>query len=83
MAGKANEMDHVLETMMEHVCDDICRFRKEVTTQEDLEAVCAECEMGQHICNILNCYQAVEEKGRFPYGNDGMVSTTDTGKNEV
>lgn len=58
MTVKLNEMDKVLEKMMEHICDDICRFRKEVSTQEDLEAVCANCEMGKHICNILNCYQA-------------------------
>lgn len=40
MAEKLNEMDKVIEKMMEHVCDDICRFKREVSSQEDLEAVC-------------------------------------------
>lgn len=53
-----NEMDQVLSPMMEHICDNLCRFPKEVPDQDALEELCAECQMGKYVCLILNTYNA-------------------------
>jgi hypothetical protein len=49
-----NEMDKITTAMMEHLCDHLCRFPRETERKEDLEDICAGCEMGKHVCNILN-----------------------------
>ena len=54
-------MDEIVETMMEHVCDKICRFPQEITDQEQLEDICVDCRMGRFVCDILNTYNAPHE----------------------
>lgn len=56
MAGQ-NEVDKITTTMMEHLCDHLCRFPWETERKEDLEDICAECKMGQYVCDILNTYK--------------------------
>ena len=53
-----NEMDKIVTPMMEHLCDHLCRFPWETERKEDLEDICANCKMGQYVCNILNTYNA-------------------------
>jgi len=54
-------MDKIVESMMEHVCDDICRYPKEAAEQEELDVTCADCEMGQYVCEILNTYNRLND----------------------
>jgi len=49
-------MDKITEEMMEHVCDHLCRFPWEISDQEEMDEICASCEMGKHVCDILNEY---------------------------
>ena len=57
-----SKMDVITVAMMKHVCDEICRFpRQEGITQEELEDICASCQMGQHVCNILNTYNGLND----------------------
>jgi hypothetical protein len=53
-----NDMDKILTSMMEDICDHFCRFPWETEHKEDLEDICAECQMGQYVCDILNTYNA-------------------------
>lgn len=57
-----SEMDIIVESMMNHVCDDICIFPKESKSEAELEVICAECQMGKHICNILNTYNGLADR---------------------
>ena len=52
-------MDKITEEMMEHVCDKICRFPWKISDQEEMDAICDSCEMGKHVCNILNEYNGL------------------------
>nr|WP_288829064.1 hypothetical protein [uncultured Clostridium sp.] len=58
---KQNEMDKIVTPMMEHICDHLCRFPKEVSDPEATEEICAECQMGKYVCLILNTYNAVSQ----------------------
>lgn len=51
-----NEMLEIVTPMMEHVCDHLCRFPLEIERKEDLEEVCANCQMDQYTDLILNQY---------------------------
>ena len=53
-----NEMEKIVIPMMEHVCDHLCRFPLEIERKEDLEDICAECQMGQYVCDILSTHKA-------------------------
>jgi len=53
---EATIMDKITEEMMEYVCDKICRFPWVISDQEEMDAICDSCEMGKHVCNILNEY---------------------------
>jgi len=52
-------MDKITEEMMEHVCDKICRFPWVISDQEEMDAICANCEMSKHVCDILNTYNGL------------------------
>ena len=55
-------MDEIVENMANYICDHICQKAKETTNQEELEAYCAEeCDIGSHICNILNQYNKIND----------------------
>lgn len=46
-------IDQIITGMAEHICDELCRYPKDLTGDE-LEDTCAECKLGQYICDILN-----------------------------
>jgi hypothetical protein len=54
-----NEMEKIVTPMMEHVCDHLCRFPWEIERKEDLEEVCAGCQMDQYTNLILNQYNKI------------------------
>ena len=56
-----NEMDKVLSSMMEYVCDKLCRWPNEIVGEEEMSRICHECKMDQHICNILNAHNAARQ----------------------
>lgn len=56
-----NGMLPILEEMMAHVCDSMCPYPKEIKDEEELEKKCADCEMGDHICHILNEYEKIND----------------------
>ncbi|WP_313578606.1 hypothetical protein [Lacrimispora sp.] len=56
-----NEMEKIDTSMMEHLCDHRCRFPWEIERKEDIEAICAECEMDKHVSNIVNTYNAATQ----------------------
>lgn len=59
---KRTEMDDIVEKMADYICNHICQKSKETTDQEELEAYCAEeCDIGSHICDILNQYNEIND----------------------
>lgn len=59
--AEQNEMEKIVTPMMEDICDNLCRFPKEVSDPEDMEEICAECQMGKYVCLILNTYNAASQ----------------------
>nr|DAL72579.1 MAG TPA: hypothetical protein [Caudoviricetes sp.] len=51
-------MDGITTEMMEHICDDLCKYPDQLSEME-LEDKCAECKMGRFVCDILNQYNKV------------------------
>lgn len=49
------KMDQIVERMTEYICDSLCK-NPEKYSEEELQEICAECEMGQFICDIPNEY---------------------------
>ena len=59
---KRTEMDNIVENVAEYICDHICQKPKEITDTEKLEDYGAEeCDIGSHICNILNQYNKIND----------------------
>ncbi|WP_312426347.1 hypothetical protein [Lacrimispora sp.] len=56
-----NEMEKIVTSMMEYLCDHRCRFPWEIERKEDLEEICAGCQMGQYVCDIVNTYNAATQ----------------------
>ena len=56
-----NEMLKIITPMMEHVCDHLCRFPWEIVRREDLEEVCAGCQMDRYTNDILNQYDKIND----------------------
>lgn len=57
-----SRMDDITTEMAELVCDRLCKYPENLSAEE-LEEKCSVCEMGDHICHILNEYnRAVESK---------------------
>ena len=55
-------MDNIIENMAKYICNHICQKPKEITDREKLEDYCAEeCDIGSHICNILNQYNKIND----------------------
>lgn len=71
--AEQTEMDKLVEEMMEHICDELCRHPREAQDPEQLEDVCAECGMGKFVCGILNMYTgrgAINDKEQGDSGAD-------------
>lgn len=62
--AEQNEMLKIVTPMMEHVCDCLCRFPWEIVSKEDLEEVCAGCEMQRYVCDFLNTYNRLVRENR-------------------
>lgn len=54
--SEQNEMLKIVTPLMEHVCDCLCRFPLEIERKEDLEEVCANCQMDLYTNLILDQY---------------------------
>ena len=54
--AEQNEMEKIVTPMMEQICDHLCRFPWETERREDLEEICANCQIQQYVCDILNTY---------------------------
>lgn len=59
--SEQNEMLKMVTPMMEHVCDHLCRFPREIERKEDLEEVCVNCQMDQYTNFILNQYDKIND----------------------
>ena len=59
--AEQNEMEKIITPMMEHVCDRLCRFPREISDLEELDKICGGCQMGDYICNILNTYNWIND----------------------
>lgn len=53
-------MDGITTEMMEHICDNLCRYPDQLSGME-LEDKCAECKMGRFVCDILNQYNKIND----------------------
>ena len=51
---KETKMDRITTEMAEHICDNLCKHLCQNLDQEELEEICADCELGHFICDILN-----------------------------
>lgn len=48
-------MEEAVDEMAAYVCDKVCRYGTDGSLdQRRLDGICAECEMGNHVCRILN-----------------------------
>lgn len=55
------DMDKLTTEMMEHICDNICMHPIRVgQTQDELDDICAECKMGEFVCDILNTHNRLK-----------------------
>lgn len=56
-------MEQITTEMMEHICDNLCKHpsRPDIT-QEELDAICDECKMGEYVCSILNTHNELVKK---------------------
>jgi len=63
--AEQTNMDKITTDLAEFICDKVCIHPKNVSdtviTQDELEDICAECEMSKHICNVLNEYNGLNE----------------------
>lgn len=57
-----NKMEKIVAPMMEHLCDHMCRFPWEMERKEDLEDICAECQMDKYTNDILNTYNQLKQE---------------------
>ena len=56
-------MQTIVDKMARHICDNLCIFPHTIVEGECLEEKCAECEMGEFICSILNQNEADRAAG--------------------
>lgn len=50
-----SRMEEAADEMAAYVCDKVCRYGTDGSLdQKRLDGICAECEMGNHVCRILN-----------------------------
>lgn len=55
-----NKIDLTITAMSEYICDKICRHPLD-SSQEELEEVCAECKLGNFICDILKTVEVQDD----------------------
>ena len=59
--AEQTEMDALVEAMMEHICDELCRHPREAQDPEQLEDVCAGCGMSRYVRHILSTYNQLND----------------------
>lgn len=58
---KETWMDEITTEMMEHICDNLCKYPDQLS-EEELEDKCTtDCKMGRFVCDILNQYNKVND----------------------
>lgn len=58
---KETWMDGITTEMMEHICDNLCKYPDQLS-EEELEDKCTtDCKMGRFVCDILNQYNKVND----------------------
>ena len=76
MKSENEKMQEVILPMMEHICDNLCvRPKRTDIAEEELKDICADCEMGQYVVDILNTYDRLngrtdETKSRIVWCED-------------
>lgn len=55
------KMDHITTAMLEHICNHICWFSWEVSDQEEMDRICADCQMNRYLTDILNTYSQLND----------------------
>ena len=50
------EMKRIIEGMAGYVCDGLCKYNDGTLDQDGADDICARCEMGKHIRNVLDEY---------------------------
>lgn len=58
-----SKMEQIITKMAEYICDDLCIYPK-TETGEKLEGICADCDMGDYVCQILNEYNRINESNK-------------------
>lgn len=53
-------MDRITTRMMEHICDNLCKYPDQLSGEE-LEEKCTGCKMGKYVCDILNHHNKCKE----------------------
>lgn len=50
-----SKIEEITDNMAEHFCNNLCWHPKRTDiSQEQLEDICCECQMGKYMCDILN-----------------------------
>lgn len=59
---KNTDIDQITTEMMEYICDSVCKHSNNaMLLQEELDGFCAECKMGNFVCDILNTYNRLND----------------------
>lgn len=58
-AGAREKVDEIVR----HVCDVLCKFPDILKTQDELDDVCAECELGGYVRQLLKLLERMEAHG--------------------
>ena len=59
--SEENTMEKITTEMAEYICDKLCKEPLKAKSQEELEEVCIECQLGSFICGILNEYNKIND----------------------
>lgn len=69
-----SRMEKAVDEMAAYVCDKVCRYGTDGSLDMvRLDGICAECEMGDHVCRILNEHI----RGVKNRGDQGNISWAD------
>lgn len=63
MMAEETKMDQITTAMREYVCEHICPFPWEVSDQEEMDRICADCQMDRYLAEILNTYNQGKKEG--------------------
>lgn len=80
------DIDNITTEMMEHICDNICRYPVMGLGDVELEDICAECKMDQYVCDIINNsnhQEFYEELAGYTFGGEKLYVKGGVMKNEI